>query len=154
MALVLGKKYKRVYNDVMGEFGTRQMLLEFLDEMEDADDEHLSKGPPGWDGDRIALYHDEKKGHSVLIWKTVWDSEKDVQEFYECIKFYYKKRLKPTTVKTKGEGETLLKNGKQHIYIRIRGLNIWVVDGIKSKSMIKKIEKKTNFFEMTKKLVK
>lgn len=151
----LGKDYKMAYNDVMGEFGIRQILLEFLDVMEDEDDEYMANGPKGWDGDRIALFRNDKIGHSVISWKTVWDSEKDAQEFFSCIKYYYTKRFpKILHLKPNNPNACLMQNGSEIISITLGKRNVWVVDGVKDLSIVDKIKRKTTFFEPTTKFVK
>ncbi len=35
----------------------------------------------GWDGDRYAVYYQKESGDLAFIWRTVWDRERDAQEF-------------------------------------------------------------------------
>jgi hypothetical protein len=41
----------------------------------------------GWGGDRYALWRDER-GNYRLVWRTVWDSEEDGEEFIEILTRY------------------------------------------------------------------
>ena len=63
-----------VYSDDLGELETRIFLREFLPERDVAD-----RAAAGWDGDRFRLL--DGPAGEVLIWGTVWDSDRDALEF-------------------------------------------------------------------------
>ncbi|GAB4573319.1 MAG: hypothetical protein Kow0077_15330 [Anaerolineae bacterium] len=72
---VLGGDWRLVWDRPLGEFYTREHLRQQL-EREIAD-----VAAAGWGGDRYRLYHDDARGLSVLVWKTVWDTTADAAEF-------------------------------------------------------------------------
>ena len=74
----LGKNWKVILKDTLGEF--RMYLL--IDQMLGKNDTALLASE-GWGGDAYALYEDDR-GEVVLSLSTVWDSEKDAQEFWEA----------------------------------------------------------------------
>src|SRR5207247_10342250 len=37
----------------------------------------------GWDGDRYPAWQEKATGKVVIVWTSVWDSEKDAQEFHD-----------------------------------------------------------------------
>ncbi|NNK48492.1 MAG: hypothetical protein HKP01_06435, partial [Gemmatimonadetes bacterium] len=63
-----------VYADDLGELETRLVLREFLPDREEAD-----RAAAGWDGDRFRLL-DGPSGE-VLVWASVWDTDRDALEF-------------------------------------------------------------------------
>ena len=66
--------WTEVLTDGLGELETRLLLREFLPDREEAD-----RAAAGWDGDRFRLL-DGPSGE-VLVWATVWDTERDALEF-------------------------------------------------------------------------
>ncbi len=38
----------------------------------------------GWDGDKFVLWEDQTTQHSLLVWFSTWDSEKDSREFFNA----------------------------------------------------------------------
>jgi len=73
---ILGEGWTRVAEDVLGELYTQVLFRQHLS--------FLRAGKPsrGWDGDRLHLYR--AGDETVLIWRTVWDTEKDAEEFAEA----------------------------------------------------------------------
>lgn len=74
----LATPYRRIYLNTLGEAG----LMAFFD--------HHVKRPElqacaGWDGDVYAVFVRED-GQGLLVWQTVWDSEKDAREFQAVMK--------------------------------------------------------------------
>ena len=65
----------------LGEFFIR-VLFEGKIGRRDAD-----RAAQGWGGDRYSLWR-EQGGNYRLVWRTVWDSEKDGEEFFESLKRY------------------------------------------------------------------
>jgi len=79
IAASLGKGWKVADQDVNGEWGYYLILDEFLQSKESS-----QKAAEGWGGDRYVLYTGPNKGDVLLTQKTVWDTERDAQEFYEA----------------------------------------------------------------------
>lgn len=69
----LAAPYRRVYANTLGEAG----LMAFFDHHLKRPEEQASSG---WDGDTYAVFVRED-GQGLLVWQTVWDSERDAQEF-------------------------------------------------------------------------
>ncbi len=65
----------------LGEFFIR-VLFEGKIGRRDAD-----RAAQGWGGDRYALWRDQR-GNYRLVWRTVWDSEEDGEEFFEILTRY------------------------------------------------------------------
>jgi hypothetical protein len=66
--------WTEVYADNLGELETRLVLREFLTDRDEAD-----RAAAGWDGDRFRLL--DGPAGEVLLWVTVWDTDRDAMEF-------------------------------------------------------------------------
>lgn len=65
--------WENIYEDVLGEF----MTLQLLGAVDDRDEE--KKAAAGWDGDKVRVF---KKGQDLAwVQLSVWDSEKDAVEY-------------------------------------------------------------------------
>jgi hypothetical protein len=73
-----------IADNVVGEFGVRVLLTEWLDAAT------AEKAANGWRGDRYLAY----EGGQVLLWKTVWASAEEAVEFLEAEKQLLEKRHK------------------------------------------------------------
>lgn len=62
-------------SDTVGELTIRNLMSSRI-----VDDTVLTPAATGWDGDTIAWYEDDD-GLPMLVWRTVWDREEDVQQF-------------------------------------------------------------------------
>ena len=79
---VLGEK--PVEDNVLGEFGTRILLSQFLGDTAGIADSQ------GWRGDRYLAYADGK----ALVWKTIWVDDAHAENFHEALKQYLTARFK------------------------------------------------------------
>jgi hypothetical protein len=68
----------KVYENDMGEFGTRLALHRYLNDPQTA-----ARAAAGWDGDRFMVV--EGKGGTGLIWALVWDSAIEAAEFTDVL---------------------------------------------------------------------
>ena len=65
--------WKEIENNVLGELMVRVLFKQFLSE------EEATMMAQGWDGDRLVAF---RRGDEVaFVWATVWDSEKEAEEF-------------------------------------------------------------------------
>ncbi len=77
--------WKKLHENVVGELGIRSFFSEILDEEKAA---HVAAG---WGGDRYILYG-IASDQRILVWKTVWDTEKDAREFFDALEGFYRIR--------------------------------------------------------------
>jgi hypothetical protein len=70
--------WREIHTDGLGELETRIFLEEHL-----GDPDEAAAAAEGWDGDRYRLLRDG--GRDVLIWASVWDSERDAAEFEDAV---------------------------------------------------------------------
>jgi hypothetical protein len=69
---------KVAYQNNLGEFETRLLLFEYLQDQGAA-----MRGAAGWDGDRYALL--DLGSGEALLWVSVWDSAVDGAEFFDLL---------------------------------------------------------------------
>ena len=68
----------KVYENDMGEFGTRLVVYDYLRDAQTA-----QRAAAGWDGDRFMVV--ERGGESGIVWAIVWDSPVDAGEFTDAM---------------------------------------------------------------------
>ena len=86
----------RVYENGLGEFGTRLFLYQHLKDMQDA-----ARGGTGWDGDRYVVV--QGAGGRGIVWASVWDTNLEAAEFSDM--------LARATAKRTGSAETTVSGG-------------------------------------------
>jgi len=68
----------KVYENDMGEFGTRLVVYDYLRDAQTA-----QRAAAGWDGDRFMVV--ERGSESGIVWAIVWDSPVDAGEFTDAM---------------------------------------------------------------------
>jgi len=124
---VLGPTWKKIDDDVNGEWGTYLVLDEFLN------DATISKqASAGWGGDRFALYETGKPNEFFVAQLTAWDTPLDAREFFDA----YAKR----TAKRYAEAQQLKSTGDRIEWqtssggaaLELRGSRVAIVEGFPS----------------------
>jgi hypothetical protein len=135
----LGPGWKRIDNDVSGEWGYYLVLDEYLK------DAKLSKqAAAGWGGDRFAIYEGPRKSGVFLAQVTVWDTAADAQEFFDAYTRRIMKRhrdLAPVQPDTP-EGErrrSEWKNSAGEGAIELRGSRVVILEGVPAKAKVNKL---------------
>lgn len=75
----LGANWKRIDYDVNGEWSLYLILDEYL-----KSEQQSREAAAGWSGDRYAVYENRKTGEVMIAQNSVWDTEKDAQEFFDA----------------------------------------------------------------------
>lgn len=75
LTATLGAGWRRVDEDILGEFFLRLYLGQELDE------ETVDTAATGWGGDHYAVYWDEAEGDVVMVLRLAWDTTADSEEF-------------------------------------------------------------------------
>ncbi len=83
----LGAGWRLVYEEVWGEFSTRYYLAQRIPK-DDAE-----TAAEGWGGDRYAVHYRESDGAFVLVWRIVWDTPADAEEFVDAYVTFAEKRF-------------------------------------------------------------
>lgn len=88
----LGADWNKLDENLMGEFGWKEILKQFLGE------ETAKSLSPAWDGDRYALYEQKQSKRLVLVARLRLDSEEDTAQFFsqysEALRTKYDQRSK------------------------------------------------------------
>lgn len=72
----LGEGFKALYISPLGEYIIRLQLARL------SPPRIAARAAAGWGGDRAQVWEHKKSGRLVVIWQTVWDTERDAREFY------------------------------------------------------------------------
>ena len=72
----LGADWELVSNDVLGEFTLRNYLAQGR-----LNSAELAKAMLGWEGDRYAIYWNEKQKELIFVLKEIWNTPQDISEF-------------------------------------------------------------------------
>jgi hypothetical protein len=102
----------------LGEVGVRGLL------MSGVQTEEAKRAAAGWGGDRSFLF--EREGHApVFVWKSVWDSTRDAQEFFRAYNAVLGQRAAPGA--SPGEPERVWREGGLVTRVRVEGEAVTVV---------------------------
>lgn len=83
----LGAGWDYVDGNVLGEFGLRLYLGDYLD------DRLVAAAADGWGGDWYAVHTDVETGGIVMVLKVVWDEEAEATEFLGAFRAFRKAHL-------------------------------------------------------------
>lgn len=78
LRLALGRGWRRIDEDVNGEWSMYLILDQFLKASAKS-----KRAAAGWGGDRYAVYENER-GQVVYVSVSTWDTEKDAREFFDA----------------------------------------------------------------------
>jgi hypothetical protein len=95
----------KVYENDMGEFGTRLFLYQFLN-----DPATSARAAAGWDGDRFMVV--QGPGGRGLVWALVWDSPLEAAEFSDALTRATARRTGGTERSVAGGGATFTAKGR------------------------------------------
>jgi len=120
---LLGRDWKRLDQDINGEFGCLLVLAEFIDK------KLAARAAEGWNGDRYAFYEHPRTGRSILIQLTTWDTELDAREFFRA---YADRTIKRYKDAQESVAMTAIRNwhtGEGEAYMELRGKDVLIVEG-------------------------
>jgi hypothetical protein len=104
----------------LGEVGVRGLLMAGVQ----ADE--AKRAASGWGGDRSFLF--ERDGHAPLfVWKTVWDTGRDAQEFFRAYNETLKQRASSGDAAQLNESEHVWREGGLVTRVRFEGDAVTVV---------------------------
>jgi hypothetical protein len=126
---VLGPAWKKIDDDVNGEWGTYLVLDEFLN------DATISKrASAGWGGDRFALYETSKPNEFFVAQLTAWDTPLDAREFFDA----YARRTAQRYPDAKELDSTVdrveWQTSEGGVALELRGSRVAIVEGFPSSS--------------------
>jgi hypothetical protein len=133
----LGPGWKRIDNDVNGEWGYYLVLDEYLNNSTES-----KRAAAGWGGDRFAIY--EGPAGVFLAQVSVWDTTDDAKEFFEA---YLQRTFKRFPEAGKIVGELYSDGDQRHEWkartgrgvLEIRGSRVVILEGIPEKADVDKL---------------
>ncbi len=124
---VLGPTWKKIDDDVNGEWGTYLVLDEFLN-----DAEISKRASAGWGGDRFTLYETGKPNEFFVAQLTAWDTPLDAREFFDAYARRTAKRY-PDAKELKSTGDRVeWQTAKGGVALELRGSRVAIVEGFPS----------------------
>ena len=128
--LALGPGWKRIDNDVNGEWGYYLALDEFLNNATES-----REAAEGWAGDRFAIYEGPGSSSVFLAQVTVWDTAADAKEFFDAYLARTEKRFPELTKSTpnvspKGNQRQDWRAPSGRASMELRGSRVVVMEGI------------------------
>lgn len=88
----LGADWRLVNQSVAGEFLTKSIFTSNHTPALNLDGSVASSAAAGWGGDSYAVYTNDQTGEAVLIYKSVWDTTGDADEFFKTLQSYSSQR--------------------------------------------------------------
>ena len=126
---VLGPAWKRIDQDVNGEWGCYLILDEFLKNSSES-----KQASAGWGGDRFAMYETGKPDEVFVAQMTAWDTELDAKEFFDA----YAKRTEmryPDAKELKSTAERIeWQTPVGGVVMELRGSRVAILEGIPAKA--------------------
>lgn len=117
------KSWKLLDSDTFGEFSLLNYFLEYNSE------KSSKKASEGWGGDVYGLFS-KSDDEVVFIYKSVWDTPNDAQEFFETIKKTMKKRHKENIKIIQNDTISFTaKTNEGDIYISLKDKEVDFADG-------------------------
>jgi hypothetical protein len=126
---VLGGSWKRIDNDVNGEWGCFLILDEFLNNAEES-----KQAAAGWGGDRFALYETSKPGETFVAQLTAWDTPQDAREFFDAYSKRTATRYAGATATAQKENRVEWQTSAGGVAIELRGSRVAILEGIPAKT--------------------
>ena len=88
----LGSGWREIDRNVMGEWSTYMILTASYDEQMRMDEGDAADAMEGWGGDAYAIFRNDEQEQTALVLRTRWDSQKDLNEFWNGMKTYSRLR--------------------------------------------------------------
>jgi hypothetical protein len=134
MTGLVPEAWENIYEDVLGEF----MTLQLLDPVDNTDEE--KKAAAGWDGDKLRVF---KKGKDLAwVQVSVWDTEKDAIEFAGAFAKTVSSRVKDFTRQPLTKEPRIIWKGKNNrvVCVERRTTRVLIVENLEA-DLAEKIRK-------------
>ena len=112
---------KLLLETTLGEFFISQIFFDVLET------ERMREVSAGWGGDRVFVL--EAEDEVYFIWDTVWDSEKDAQEFYQAFFDFSKKFLDVENPIQRDDSNAVLRKGKTQVDLKRAKERVVIIQG-------------------------
>jgi hypothetical protein len=98
----LGSGWEEVDKGVLGEWYTYLVLAHGQDPHSQLSEKTASTASQGWGGDAYAVYYNKDTNQTTMSLKTVWDSQKDADEFIQAFETFSTDRFGQPATQTNG----------------------------------------------------
>jgi hypothetical protein len=139
-ALALGPGWKRIDNDVSGEWGYYLVLDQYLKNAAES-----KRAAAGWGGDRFAIYEGPRKSGMFLAQVTAWDTPADAREFFDAYLERTTKRFPEVTEfngRISSDDNEALQEWKAQSgrgVLEIRGSRVVILEGVPEKADVNRL---------------
>ena len=132
----LGPGWKRIDNDVNGEWGYYLVLDEYLNEATES-----KSAAAGWGGDRFAIYEGPTGSDVFLAQITAWDTASDAKEFFDAYlkrsqRRYDRESTTFASGSTNGDARNDWKGPSGRGVMEMRGSRVVILEGIPGKANV------------------
>jgi hypothetical protein len=86
----------------------------------------------GWGGDTIYLFTKDRT--NFILWYTVWDSEKDANEFFIYFQDGLRRKYLKKGIKTEKTGMSFLLKGSRCRYLEKKGKDVFYISGLQEQN--------------------
>ena len=94
---VLGEGWRELDRNVMGEWYTYLILGYGIDSPTQIEDAVAAEAAAGWEGDTYLVYYNDATGQTVMVLRTLWDSNADALQFSDAFHDYAEARFNVDT---------------------------------------------------------
>jgi hypothetical protein len=128
---LLPESFEFLDSDSLGEFRIYIMLKDLMFSSEDA-----IRISEGWGGDRYIAFMDNNEKDIAFAWLTVWDSEKDADEFFSFFieNIIHRKQISVKTV-LKNKDYSVFLSFRDYSIIKKNGNMVLILEGFKDKNL-------------------
>ena len=124
---LLGRGWRRVTDDVDGEFGCYQAVDQFLNSPAES-----AAAAAGWGGDRYGVYEGPAPTDVFVAHLTAWDTAPDAREFFDA----YARRTGlryPGATSVSGDATSRVwQTSEGTVTLHLRGSKVLILEGIPS----------------------
>ncbi|HEY6329423.1 MAG TPA: hypothetical protein VI756_08795, partial [Blastocatellia bacterium] len=131
---VLGPDWKRIDEDVNGEFGYLLAMNQFIDKR------RAARAASGWAGDRYALYEDKRTKNSILVQYTTWETPAAANNFINAYSDRTSMRYHTLQTSNPDNNSDLYRTDEGLAYLSINGNDVVIVEGASNPAQLKAIK--------------
>lgn len=124
--LALGAPWRRVTNDVLGEWQTYLMLAYSADHPARRSEEIAKRAAAGWGGDQVQVMYNSQTDQLALTAHWVWDSPNDAREFAQASQDYLSQMYRGAQI-SRPSGTCWESNGRAACLYTKGSETLWLV---------------------------
>jgi hypothetical protein len=122
----IGEGWQLLDQGVMGEWYTYLILAHGLEPDARQDDDDAAGAAEGWEGDQYKVYYRPADGSTVMVFRTLWDSGGEANEFIDVFKNYARKRFGKPVVNNSNQISWEVEFETHHIFIN-EAFTTWIL---------------------------